>query len=102
MAKINDFQTELDKYLRKCELEYRAANLPNGCCVDWLAPFCGSTKEIAEYLRYLGFKVKEIVDEAPFVRWVETTNGVIVCVNNEHNHGFMFRSCSYWRKKYVE
>ena len=98
MGNTNDFEVNLDKHLRKCELEYRAANLPRGCCVDWLEPICGSTQEIAEYLRYLGFKIREIVDEVDCSstehRRVETTSGIIVWVNNEYTRGFI---CGYRR-----
>lgn len=99
------FQEDLEKHLRKCELEYRAATLPKGCCVDWLEPFCGSTREIAEYLRYLGFKIREIVDEidcsATEHRHVETTSGIIIWVNGEYTRGFMCRSARNRRKDYA-
>lgn len=106
MAETKDFQEGLEKHLRKCELEYRAANLPNGCCVDWLAPFCGSTQEIADYLRHLGFKIGEIIDEIDCTgeehRRVKTTSGIVVFVNDKYSPGFMVRTAYCRRKKYVE
>lgn len=75
----------LDCYLKKCEIEYIAENSPSGGTLDWLAPFCDSTKEIANFLRYLGFRVKRIVDEETCPgeahQWVETTSGILVYVN---------------------
>lgn len=97
MAKEFDFQEGLQKHLRKCELEYRAEKMPKGCYVDWLEPICGSTQEIAEFLRYLGFKIHEIIDDVDCGgdadQRVETTSGIIVWVNSGHSLGFMCRSC---------
>ena len=95
------FDEKLCKYLWKCELEYRAENLPNGSCVEWLWPMCGSTKEIATFLRELGFKISEIVDEVDSAgdphQWVETTSGVIVWANQkDYLRGFV---CQSARKK---
>lgn len=73
---------ELEKHLKKCELEWRAKNLPNGSKVDWLAPLCGDLNELADYLRWLGFRIKNIMDEEDCsgwkMQWVETTSGIIV------------------------
>lgn len=94
------FEESLRKHLWKCELEYRAENLPNGSCVDWLWHMCGSTEEIATFLRELGFKIREIVDEVDCAgdphQWVETTSGVIVWVNQHYLRGFV--CCSARRK----
>lgn len=80
-----EFNMELQKHLRKCELEYRAKNMPQGSNVPWLAPYCGSVQEIARFLRDLGFKIASIIDEEPFPggfhRWVVTTSGIIVYAN---------------------
>lgn len=88
-----EFNAALQKHLMKCELEYRAKMLPNGCCVDWLSPFCGSTAEIAMFLRDLGFRIREIVDEEPWPgerhQWVRASGGVTVYVNNCCLNGFM-------------
>lgn len=78
-------EAALEKYLRKCELQYRADNSTCGGCLDWLAPHCNTLEDIAAYLRELGFKIKKIMNEEdsfgePF-RWVETTSGVIVYQN---------------------
>lgn len=82
---------KLDLYLRKCELQWRADHSDGLESVDWLAPYCNSAEEIAAYLRELGFRVKRIVNEELFGgeqhRWVITTSGVIVYVNNEYCKG---------------
>ena len=76
-------EAKLQKFLLKCELEYRAKHSQQASCLDWLAPHCGSVTEMRE----LGFKIKNIVDEEPWPgekhQWVETTAGVIVYVGNE-------------------
>lgn len=75
-------EQKLDLYLKKCELQYRADHTEHGDCLDWLAPHCGDVKQVASFLRSLGFRIKEIVDEEPWqgeaYRWVETTSGVLV------------------------
>lgn len=99
---MNDFDIGLDRFLKKSELEYRAKNLSNGSCVDWLAPYCDSTENIARFLRELGFHIAEIVDEQGSshkedLRWVVTTSGVIVYVNAEGLNGFVAQA--YDRRK---
>ena len=90
---MEDFTIALEKHLNKCELEFRAKQLPKGSNVEWLVPHCNSTQEIAEHLRYLGFKIREIVDEEDCAgelhQWVVTTSGIIVHVNSEWSSGFM-------------
>lgn len=90
---MKDFDIALQKHLNKCELEFRAKHQPNGSNVEWLSPHCGSVQEIASYLRYIGFKIREIVDEEACNgekhQWVKTTNGIIVYVNDEFCQGFM-------------
>ena len=80
------FNADLQKHLRKCELEYRAKMIPGASCVDWLGANCNSVEDISRYLRAIGFKIRRIVDEKDTSgdthRWVETTNGVIVYVND--------------------
>lgn len=80
-------EEKLFLYLRKCELQYRADHMEHGGCLDWLAPHCGSVADIADFLRELGFKVKEIVDEEPWPgekhRWVVTTSGIVVYVGED-------------------
>ena len=80
-------EAKLQKFLLKCELEYRAKHSQQAACLDWLAPHCRSVTEIAQFLRELGFKIKNIVDEEPWPgekhQWVETTAGVIVYVGDD-------------------
>lgn len=80
-------EVKFQRYLLNCELEYRAKHNQQADCLDWLAPHCGSVAEIAQFLRDLGFRVKNIVDEEPWPgekhQWVETTSGVIVYVGDE-------------------
>lgn len=77
-------EAKLNSYLKKCELQYRADHLDPGYSdtLDWLAPHCGSVSEIAAYLRSLGFRIAEQIDEEPWPgerhRWVVTTSKVIV------------------------
>ena len=98
-----NFEKGLQKHLWKCELEYRAEYLPGGSNVDWLAPFCESTQQIAEFLRELGFKIREIVNEMDCAgdphQWVETTSGVLVCVNQNCARGLVIQSGRVRRKK---
>lgn len=82
-------EAKLNSYLKKCELQYRADHLDPGCSdtLDWLAPHCGSVSEIAAYLRSLGFRIAEQIDEEPWPgerhQWVVTTSLVIQCVETE-------------------
>lgn len=93
---------ELHKHLRKCELEWRAKNLPNGCCVDWLAPECDSLEHIAAYLQELGFKIREIMDYKDCMgekqQWVETASGILVFQNDGNLKGFMCLSAKKSKK----
>lgn len=90
------FDEALHRYLRKCELQFRADNQPDGSLVPWLEPFCGSTEEIAAFLRELGFKIHAIIHEEDitfgFCQWVETTSGVIVFANTEPDAGLVIQS----------
>lgn len=77
-------ESKLDRYLKKCELQYRADHLDPGSAdtLDWLAPYCGSVSEIAAFLRSLGFRIAEMIDEEPWPgekhQWVTTTSKVLV------------------------
>ncbi len=73
----------LRKYLLKCELQYRVDNSDDKIItLDWLKPYCSSVNEIADFLRSIGFRIKEIMDEensfGDKFKWVETTSGIIV------------------------
>lgn len=92
-----EFNAGLQRHLMKSELEYRAKMLPKGSCVDWLGAQCGSVEDIARYLKSLGFKIREIVDEetclpGEYHRWVVTTNGVMVYVNDKYLFGFVAKA----------
>ena len=80
-------ERKLQLYLKKCELEYRAKHSQNAECLDWLAPYCGTVEEIARFLRDLGFRIKNIVDEEPWPgekhQWVETTSGILAYVGTD-------------------
>lgn len=88
-----EFNQGLQRNLMKCELEYRAKMLPGGSCVDWLAKHCNSVTDIAELLREMGFKIKEIVDDVDCTgercQWVETTSGIVVHVNVPYSKGLV-------------
>lgn len=85
--KIMVDERKLQLYLKKCELEYRAKHSQNAECLDWLAPYCGTVEEIARFLRDLGFRIKNIVDEESWPgekhQWVETTSGILVYVGTD-------------------
>lgn len=97
------FQEGLQRHLWKCELEYRAKWLPGGSCVDWLAPMCESTEEIARFLREIGFRIREITEledpDGSVCQWVETTNGILVYVNAGVVQGLVAQSASYRTRK---
>lgn len=77
-------EEKLYRYLQKCELQYRAKHTQDAASLEWLAPHCESVQQIAEFLRSIGFRIRNIVDEEPWPgekhQWVETTSGVIVYV----------------------
>ena len=81
----SEFREKLQKHLWRSELVFRAKELPKGSCVDWLAPYCNTIKEIVWLLRDLGFRIERIVDEedcaGEIYRWVETAGGVFVYAN---------------------
>ena len=86
-------EEKLDRYLKKCELQYRACHQDPGYAgtLDWLTPYCGTVQEIAVFLRRLGFRIAEIVDEEPWPgekhRWVTTTSGGIVYAGTDGMFG---------------
>lgn len=94
--KTEGFEVGLQKHLWKCELEYRVKAKPTGSTVGWLGPFCGSTQQIAAFLREIGFRIDRIVDEVDCtghpMQWVETTSGIIVFQNWSTVEGFVARS----------
>ena len=87
------FEAALQRHLWKSELEFRAREIPQGSCVEWLEPMCESTALIAQGLKNLGFRIRRIIDEqtcgGEWHRWVVTTNGVVVFVNTENVKGFV-------------
>lgn len=94
-------QTEFDHGLQlrlwRCELQYRAENLPHGSSVDWLAPYCYSVNEIARFLRELGFRIKEVSEytdpsTGEKFNWVITNGGIIVYENSGDSRGFVAMS----------
>lgn len=89
-----DFEIALDKHLKREELLFRAKHCPNGSCVDWLAPNCVSVEAIVDELRWLGLRIKEIVDddgtdEVDEMHFVVTTSGVVVFVNADCVRGLV-------------
>ena len=81
------FEIEVQKHLYREELKYRAQKKPKGSYCNWLARSCGSVDDIAMMLRWLGFRIAEVVDEVDCAgdahRWVITTSGVIVYAETE-------------------
>lgn len=80
-------ETELRNYLLKCEIQYRADHTEGADTLDWLAPYCGSTKDVAAFLRSIGFRIARIVDEEPWPgeknQLVVTTSGVVVYAESD-------------------
>lgn len=89
-------QNALHRHLQKCEIEYVASHSESGETIDWLVPYCGSTAQIAQFLRSIGFRVAEILDEEPWPgekhRWVVTTSGVVVYANQGGVNGLVTKS----------
>ena len=56
----DNFNSDLQAHLWKCELEFTADRYPHGHCIDWLSEMCTSTKSIEQFLRSIGFKIKEV------------------------------------------
>ena len=104
---MKDFNEGLQKHLWKSELEYRAKVLPNGSNVEWLAPHCDNVRNIEEFLRTLGFKIREVMEEeivslfeleengedavGEWERWVETTSGIVIHANDGDKQGYVER-----------
>lgn len=63
-------EEKLDRYLKKCELQYRACHQDPGYAgtLDWLTPYCGTVRRLRFFLRRLGFRIAEIVDERTLAR----------------------------------
>lgn len=95
-----DFAAGPQKRLWKCEFMYRAEVLPEGSEVDWPAPHCENAKDIAEFLREIGFQIAEImdaVDDGYRFRWVRTKSGIAVCANEKGSNGFVAEPHSFRR-----
>lgn len=90
-----DLDLELEKFLKRQELIFIAKNYPRGKTVEWLAPSCENLDELIDYLRWLGFKIKEVIDEEDDInpgerfQMVKTTSGVRVYVNDKYIKGFV-------------
>ncbi len=89
----DNFYSDLQAHLWKCEIEFTADRYPHGHEIEWLSEYCTSTESIAQLLRSIGFKIKEILDEEPWPgevhRWVVTTSGIVVYVNDLGLNGFI-------------
>lgn len=75
-------ETALQNYLLKCELQYRADHADGAERVGWLMEYTRTAMQAARFLRDIGFRVKEIVDDVDCSGerhcWVVTTSGVVV------------------------
>lgn len=75
-------ETALQNYLLKCELQYRADHADGMERVGWLMEYTRTARQATRFLRDIGFRVKEIVDDVDCAGerhcWVVTTSGVIV------------------------
>ena len=75
-------ETALQNYLLKCELQYRVDHADGVERVGWLMEYTRTARQAARFLRDIGFRVKEIVDDVDCAGerhcWVATTSGVVV------------------------
>lgn len=75
-------ETALQNYLLKCELQYRADHADGVERVSWLMEYTRTVKQTTRFLRDIGFRVKDIVDDVDCAgdrhAWVVTTSGVVV------------------------
>ena len=75
-------ETALQNYLLKCELQYRSEHADGVERVGWLMECTRTAKQTARFLRDIGFRVKDIVDDVDCAgdshAWVVTTSGVVV------------------------
>lgn len=75
-------ETALQNYLLKCELQYRADHADGVDRVGWLMEYTRTAKQTTRFLRDIGFRVKEVVDDVDCAgdhhAWVVTTSGVVV------------------------
>ena len=75
-------ETALQNYLLKCELQYRADHADGVERIGWLMEYTQTAKQTARFLRDIGFRVKEVVDDVDcageYHCWVVTTSGVVV------------------------
>lgn len=87
-------ERKLRNYLLKCELQYRADHAEQAIELDWLEPHCGNVEDIQRFLREIGFRIREVMDEMEdgTSGWVVTTSGVIVYVNHTYSRGLFFRA----------
>lgn len=74
-------ETALQNYLLKCELQYRADHADGVERVGWLMEYTRTARQAARFLRDIGFRVKEIVDDVDCAGEhhcrVVTTSGVV-------------------------
>ena len=75
-------ETALQNYLLKCELQYRVDHADGVERVGWLMEYTRTTKQTTRFLRDIGFRVKETVDDVDCAGerhcLVVTTSGVLV------------------------
>lgn len=75
-------ETDLQNYLLKCELQYRANHTEGADTLAWLAPYCRTVDSIDKFLRSIGFRIARIVDEVDAagdrMAFVETKSGIVV------------------------
>ena len=73
-------ETALQNYLLKCELQYRADHADGVERVGWLMEYTRTAEQTARFLRDIGFRVKEVVDDMDCAGehhcWVVTKNAI--------------------------
>jgi hypothetical protein len=101
---MEEFEVQLQNFLKREELAYRVKALPNGSEVDWLIPHCTSIEDIQAFLISIGLKIKQMDNFTGFIiddaegnvletigsgQWVETSKGICVYVNDKEHRGFV-------------
>ena len=90
---MSDYEINLQNHLHKCELEYAAKHHPGLVEIPWLADRCDTVEHIADLLRSLGFRIKDIVDDVDCsgerLQLVRTTSGVVVYANDKYGYGLV-------------
>lgn len=82
-----EYETSRDMFLMRQEVLF-AADSGRPREIQWLAPLCETTAEIADFLQLLGFEIAD-VENSPACSYALTTDGVLVYQNTPYNRGLV-------------